>query len=153
MPRQVSTTSVRSCLLTFPDPSHRAEFVHIPGLIIMTLHPNSRERASMTYYVRGKGKIALSSLRKVHDMYRRVTRDELPCSVGIQALQGLLRAEPIYHLYFRCFLAFLLGALICAVSFGGSLVDMWIAGLCSGTLQYLGLNAANKSSLYGNVYE
>lgn len=72
---------------------------------------------------------------------------------GSDALRELLRSPPIYPLYVRCVFAFICASIICVLSFGGSILDMWISGICAGALQYLGLNAASKSSMYANVYE
>lgn len=86
-------------------------------------------------------------------IYRDVLHDNMGAEAGADALRQLLHSPPIYPLLVRCLLAFVCGAIICVLSFGGSPIDMWISGACAGTLQYLGLNAANKSSMYANVYE
>ncbi len=72
---------------------------------------------------------------------------------GMDALRTILRSPPTYPLSVRCVLAFFSASLICVISFGGSIVDMFISGLCASVLQYLGLSAASKSSMYANVYE
>lgn len=86
-------------------------------------------------------------------IYRDVLHDKMGAEAGTDALRKILRSPPIYPLRLRCFFAFLCAAIICGLSFGGSFVDIWIAGLCASALQYLGLNAANKSTMYANVYE
>lgn len=154
-------------LLSFGAPSHRiesqlsaasdildaqAEFVHLPNIIIVSIR-NGETRSTRTYFIRSRGRIALSSLHKVHQIYRDVLHDKLGAEAGTDALRNLLRSPAIYSLGWRCFLAFLCASIICGLSFGGSLVDMWVSGACACTLQYLGLNAANKSSMYANVYE
>ncbi|KAF9447802.1 DUF1212-domain-containing protein [Macrolepiota fuliginosa MF-IS2] len=109
--------------------------------------------AARTYFVRSKGRIALTSLHRVHMVYRDVLHDKMGAQEGIDTLRKILRAPPIYPLKFRCFLAFICSSIICVLSFGGSAVDMFISGICASILQYLGLSAANKSSMYANVYE
>ncbi|KAF5384823.1 hypothetical protein D9615_001375 [Tricholomella constricta] len=86
-------------------------------------------------------------------IYRDVLHDNMGAEAGTDALRQLLRSPPIYRLLTRCSLAFVCAAIICVLSFGGSPIDMWISGACACCLQYLGLNAANKSSMYANVYE
>ena len=77
----------------------------------------------------------------------------MSADAGTEALRELLRAPTIYSLPLRCLLAFCCASLICAIAFGGSVIDMWVSGICASVLQYLGLNAANKSAMYANVYE
>ncbi|KAF9270039.1 DUF1212-domain-containing protein [Marasmius fiardii PR-910] len=152
-------------LLTFGAPSHRiqsqlsaasdilggdAEFVHLPNIIIVSIRNGD---STFTYFVRATGRVALSSLHEVHQIYRNVLHDKIGAEAGTQALRRLLRNHPIYPLHLRCILAFFSASIICAVSFGGSFFDMWISGACACVLQYLGLSAANKSAMYANVYE
>ncbi|KDR85369.1 hypothetical protein GALMADRAFT_218460 [Galerina marginata CBS 339.88] len=155
-------------LLTFGAPSHRvesqllaasdildakAEFVHLPNIIIVSIRNDQSTSSTRTYFIRARGRIALTSLHKVHEVYRDVLHDNIGAEAGTDALRQILRSPPIYSLKWRCFFAFICASIICALSFGGSLVDMWISGACACVLQYLGLNAANKSSMYANVYE
>ncbi|KAI5835310.1 hypothetical protein K523DRAFT_291739 [Schizophyllum commune Tattone D] len=154
-------------LLTFGAPSHRinsqlaaasgileanAEFIYIPNIVIVSMK-NDDERSTTTRFVRVSGRIALSALRKVHLLYRSVLRDEIGVTEATEALNELLRSGPIYPLTARCALAFCMGTILCGLSLGGSILDMIISGLCACALQYLGLNAVNKSSVYANVYE
>ncbi|KAF8203194.1 hypothetical protein BJ912DRAFT_842444 [Pholiota molesta] len=154
-------------LLTFGAPSHRIEsqllaaakildapieIVYLPGLIIVSVW--NEEKSSMkTYFVRSRGRIALTSLHRVHQIYRDVLHDAIGAEAGTNALRQLLKSPPIYSLKLRCFFAFICASIICGLSFGGSILDMWISGACACILQFLGLNAANKSSMYANVYE
>ncbi|KAF8745084.1 hypothetical protein AX14_010556 [Amanita brunnescens Koide BX004] len=109
--------------------------------------------STRTHFVRATGRVALTSLHKVHQIYRDVLHDGMTAREGSDALRELLRSPPIYPLYLRCVFAFICASIICVLSFGGSILDMWISGTCAGVLQYLGLNAASKSSMYANVYE
>ena len=137
--------SILTCITT-------AEFVHLPNIIIVSIR-NDETRTTRTYFVRSRGRIALTSLHKVQEIYRDVLHDVIGAEAGTEALRTLLRSPPIYSLKLRCFLAFICASIICGLSFGGSIIDMWISGACACVLQYLGLNAANKSSMYANVYE
>ena len=129
-----------------------SEFVHLPNIIIVSIR-NDETRATRTYFVRSRGRIALTSLQKVHEIYRDVLHDVIGAEAGTEALRKLLRSPPIYSLKLRCFLAFVCASIICGLSFGGSILDVWVSGACACVLQYLGLNAANKSTMYANVYE
>ncbi|KAF8349736.1 hypothetical protein F5887DRAFT_942173 [Amanita rubescens] len=154
-------------LLAFGAPSHRiesqltaaatilgvsAEFVHLPNIVIVSMRC-TETGSSRTHFVRATGRVALTSLHKVHQIYRDVLHDGMTAQAGSDALKELLRSPPIYPLYVRCIFAFICASIICVLSFGGSILDMWISGTCAGVLQYLGLNAASKSSMYANVYE
>ncbi|KAF7306765.1 hypothetical protein MIND_00468200 [Mycena indigotica] len=152
-------------LMTFGAPSHRIEsqlvaaskileaeamFVHLPNIIIVTIRHGQTTR---TYFVRAKGRISLSRLNAVHRIYRRVLHDKFHAKEGTIALKKLLAAPPVYNLWIRCLFSFTCASILCVLSFGGSFLDMWISGCCAAVLQYLGLNAASKSSMYANVYE
>ncbi|KAF8140418.1 DUF1212-domain-containing protein [Boletus edulis] len=155
------------CLLTFGSPSHRidtqlstasdvlgaqAAFVHIPDVIIVTF--GDEDVASVeTHFVKAKGQIALTPLHQVHLVYRRVLHDKISVEDGTQELKEILGAGATYSLWPRCLFAFLTASMISAMVFGGSIIDMWISGLCACILQYLGLNTASKSATYANVYE
>ncbi|EKM84209.1 hypothetical protein AGABI1DRAFT_124531 [Agaricus bisporus var. burnettii JB137-S8] len=131
----------------------KAEVVYLPNTVIMTMQGDDPDEGAKTYFVRSKGRLALTSLHKVHMVYRDVMHDKMGSQKGIDELKKVLQAPPLYPLKFRCFLAFICSAIICVLAFGGSVVDMFISGICAAILQYLGLNAANKSSMYANVYE
>ncbi|KAF7436631.1 hypothetical protein PC9H_003464 [Pleurotus ostreatus] len=165
--RRTFILKLAKALLHYGAPSHRiesqlqaaseildaqAEFVHLPNILIVTIR-NGETKSSRTHFVRARGRVALSSLHKVHLIYRDVLHDTITAAEGTVALKELLRRPPIYPLAARCFLAFLCASIICVLSFGGSIIDMWISGLCASLLQYLGLTAANKSAMYANVYE
>jgi len=153
--------------LTFGAPSHRVEaqlfaaadklliqasFAYIPGVIMVSFN-DGETRTTELHFVRSGGRIALSALNGVHDVYRDVFDDRTEVQDGIAELDRILRAPPLYPLIARCGLAFLSASIICALAFGGSFLDMWVSGTCACVLQYLGLQAAAKNSVYANVYE
>lgn len=154
-------------LMTFGAPSHRiesqlvaaariieveAEFIHLPGIIICS-YGDQELGGSETHFVKCGGRLALGSLHKVHLIYRSVVHDDISAKQAAEQLEALLKAPPPYTTLFRCFLAFCLSALICPLAFGGSFVDMWLAGLAAFLLCYLQLCVAQKSALYANVFE
>jgi uncharacterized membrane protein YjjP (DUF1212 family) len=154
-------------LLAFGAPSHRIEsqlqsaadilqvnvgFVHLPSLLIANLM-DSGTVVSETRFVRAGGRIALTSLHRVHLVYRDVLHDKVGVREGTDRLRKLLRARPIYPNWVRCIFAFICASIICTTAFGGSLLDMFISGTGASALQFLGLNVATKSAMYANVYE
>lgn len=153
--------------MAFGAPSHRIEsqlesaadilqvkvgFVHLPNLIIANLM-DQHTVVSETRFVRAGGRIALTSLHRVHLVYRDVLHDKVGVREGTDRLRKLLRARPIYPNWVRCVFAFICASIICTTAFGGSLLDMFISGVGAFVLQYLGLNVATKSAMYANVYE
>ncbi|KAI0005574.1 hypothetical protein BJV74DRAFT_955993 [Russula compacta] len=153
--------------LTFGAPSHRVEtqlfaaaenlliqasFAYIPSIIMVSFN-DGETRTTELHFVRSSGRIALSALNNVHDVYRDVFDDLVSVQDGISTLDCILRAPPLYPLIMRCGLAFVCASVICPLAFGGSFIDMWVSGTCACVLQYLGLQAAAKSSVYANVYE
>ncbi|KAL6310166.1 hypothetical protein BKA93DRAFT_821221 [Sparassis latifolia] len=165
--RQKFILKLAKALLSFGAPSHRIEsqlhsasgilkvnaaFVHFPNLIIVSFL-DSDTRTSETHFVRAGGRVALTALHKVHLIYRDVLHDDISASEGTEQLKKILQARPLYNIYVRCVFAFICSSIICTLSFGGSVVDMFISGASASLLQYLGLNAASKSSIYANVYE
>ncbi|KAI0801052.1 DUF1212-domain-containing protein [Fomes fomentarius] len=154
-------------LLSFGAPSHRIEsqlhsaanvldmqvaFVHLPNLIMVTFM-DSETHTSETHFVRAGGRVALTKLERVHDVYRDVLRNKLGATEGSEQLKKIIQEKPLYSIWIRCLLAFTCASIICVLAFGGSIIDMFISGLSASLLQYLGLNAASKSTIYANVYE
>lgn len=153
--------------MTFGAPSHRiesqltaaarileveAEFIHLPGMIICSFGEQDLG-SSETHFVKCGGRLSLGALHKVHVIYRSVVHDEISAESATEQFETLLKAPPMYSKVFRCFLAFWLSALICPLAFGGSFVDMWIAGAAAFMLCLLQLHVAERSALYANVFE
>ncbi|KAF9226595.1 DUF1212-domain-containing protein [Gyrodon lividus] len=154
-------------LMTFGAPSHRiesqlvaaarilevdAEFIHLPGVIICSFGDNDT-MTSETHFVKCGGGLALGNLHKVHLIYRAVVHDEVSARKATQQLDDLLTARALYPVWFRCTLSFFLSVLICPLAFGGSFLDMWIAGGGASVLCFLQLRVAAKSAMYANVFE
>ena len=165
--RQQFIMKLARCLMAFGAPSHRiesqlvaaarilevdAEFIHLPNLIIVCFG-DPETKTSETHFLRCSGRLALGSLHKVHQIYRRVVHDEMSARTATEELVRILKGKPIYGLWTRCFLAFCLSALICPLAFGGSFLDMFVAGFGAFVLSALQLTVVMKSSLYANVFE
>ena len=114
---------------------------------------DSDTRTSETHFVRAGGRVALTKLHKVHFVYRDVLHDKMGVSQGSDELRAIIQQRPLYGISTRVSLAFVCASIICVLSFGGSICDMFISGASASLLQYLGLNAASKSTIYANVYE
>ncbi|KAJ3869467.1 MAG: DUF1212-domain-containing protein [Lentinula lateritia] len=164
--RQEFLIKLARALMTFGAPSHRiesqliaaarileveAEFIHLPGVIICSFGDQDLG-TSETHFIKCNGRLALGALHKVHLIYRSVVHDEISAKKASDELEDLLKAPPLYSAAFRCLLAFCLSALICPLAFGGSFLDMWIAGAGALIMSLLQLCAA-KSTLYANVFE
>ncbi|KAE9383859.1 DUF1212-domain-containing protein [Gymnopus androsaceus JB14] len=164
--RQEFLIKLARALMTFGAPSHRiesqlvaaarileveAEFIHLPGVIICSFG-DQELGCSETHFVKCGGRLALGALHKVHVIYRSVVHDEISAKKASSLLDELLHAPPLYSSAFRCLLAFCLSALICPLAFGGSFLDMWIAGTGALIMSLLQL-CATKSALYANVFE
>lgn len=165
--RQEFLIKLARALMTFGAPSHRiesqlvaaarileveAEFIHLPGVIICSFG-DQELGCSETHFVKCGGRLSLGALHKVHLIYRGVVHDEISARRATGHLEDLLNAPPLYSVTFRCILAFFLSALICPLAFGGSFLDMWIAGTGAFFLSTLQLRVATKSALYANVFE
>jgi len=79
--------------------------------------------------------------------------DEMSARRATEELLRILESTPIYGLWTRCFIALSLSALICPLAFGGSFLDMFVAGIGAFVLSALQLTVVMKSSLYANVFE
>ncbi|TFK29373.1 DUF1212-domain-containing protein [Coprinopsis marcescibilis] len=165
--RQRFLLKLARALMTFGAPSHRiesqliaagrilevqAEFIHLPGVIICSFG-EQETGGSETHFVKSNGRLALGALHKVHLVYRSVVHDEISAKTATEKLDELLKEEPLYSWWLRCFFAFWLAVLICPLAFGGSFVDMWFSGLAGFVLAFLQLRVAHKSTLYANVFE
>lgn len=165
--RQEFLIKLARALMTFGAPSHRiesqliaaarileveAEFIHLPGVIICSFG-DQEMGCSETHFVKCGGALSLGALHKVHLIYRSVVHDEISAKKASEQLEALLKSGPVYPRLFRVFLAFLLSSLICPLAFGGSFLDMWVAGGCALVLSFLQLFMAGKSVIYANVFE
>lgn len=154
-------------LLLYAAPSHRIEsqlqaaakvleidgdFLHIPGVIICHFGDEELYSTEM-HFVKSGGRLDLGKLHQLHLIYKRVVHDEMSAKKATALLEDLIKSEPIYTLWQRCLFAFSISALICVLAFGGSLVDMFIAGVGGTFLCLMNLRAASKNQLYANVFE
>lgn len=154
-------------LLTYGAPSHRiesqlqdcaqildvkAEFVHIPSLIICSFYDPEFEGPN-TQLVQVNGSLDLGILHQIHLIYRDVVHDEISAKVGTTLLNELLVSKPIYGPWALMSFSFLMSFLICPLAFGGSLVDTSVAGVGAIIVSFMKFRIATKSEVYGHVFE
>ncbi|THH02795.1 hypothetical protein EW026_g111 [Hermanssonia centrifuga] len=155
-------------LMTFGAPSHRiesqllaaarilelqAEFIHVPGLIMCSF-TDKESKSSETHFIKCGGRVTLGRLHEVHQIYRAVVHDELSAKRAGDMLGELLVAKPIYSALKQCILAFWIAALICPLAFGGSFIDMWVAGAGAIFLSFMRVGVISKGKqFYANVFE
>lgn len=165
--RQQFIMKLARALMTFGAPSHRiesqlvatarilevdAEFIHLPNIFLLSF-ADPETCTSETHFIKCSGRLALGNLKMVHQIYRQVVHDEISAKRATDNLDTLLASKPIYPVWARCAIAFCLSALICPMAFGGSFVDMFIAGCGALVLSSLQLTVVVKSQLYANVFE
>jgi uncharacterized membrane protein YjjP (DUF1212 family) len=167
--RQEFLLTLARALMTFGAPSHRieaqlksaakilavegADFVHLPGVIIVSFG-DAELGSSETHFVKtSAARLALGALHNVHLIYRSVVHDEVSAKMATFQLETAMRHANIFGTGIRCFLAFAMSALICPLAFGGSFVDMWVAGAGALILAFLQLRIASRSPVYANVFE
>lgn len=147
-------------LLTFGSPSHRveaqlnslskifeieAQFQHTPGVIQVSFG-NAEMKSSETCLIKSNVGLSLGNIHNVHNIYRAVLHDDMYASEGSYQIRKLLHAPPRYKLPIRFFLSYVTCMLICGIAFGGSLNDMWVAGIM-GVITRGMQNIASKSDL------
>lgn len=165
--RQQYIFTLAKALLHFGSPTHRLEdelesasqileinghYVYLPGLVIVSFDDPAR-CTNVVHFVKANGHVALSTLHKVHEVSRKVLHDKRSARAGTQALRALMHAPPTYPLLWRCFFAFLCAACISPLEFGGSIIDMVIAGLCSAFLTFFGIRVASRDQAFATVFE
>lgn len=163
--RQKYLRTLALALLQLGAPSHRmeallraasrildvnAEYINLPNVIAVAFG-DQRSYSVEVHFVKREGGINLGKLCAVHDIYRRVARDKISAKKGTEELEQLLAAPPEYGFWLHLGLAFSLSALICPLAFGGSFVDMWIAGALATGLTYMQISV--KNPFFGNIFE
>ena len=77
--------------------------------------------------------------------------DEISAKDAIPELDALLEKPPIYGRVILLTLSFWISALICPLAFGGSVIDMFIAGTGATVLNFMRTNL--KSVVASNIFE
>lgn len=155
-------------LLKFGCPTHAAmallhdaagilkvqvSFVTLPNTIIASFG-NCEEMTSEIEMLSGGGGLDLGRLPMVRVVYYNVVHDIISAKDAIDCLDQLMDGKPIHGKLMKCFFAFMLSALLCVMAFGGSFVDMWIAGLGSALFSAVRMFVIPKVHMgYASAYE
>jgi uncharacterized membrane protein YjjP (DUF1212 family) len=138
--------TLSKALLVFGSLSHRIEpqlaslaavfelavqFDHVPGCIQISFGVTdpTRHKQSTTLFIKATSALDLGRIHETHKVYRRVVRDEISATEGRKKLEELLAREPLYGKRAMLVLTLVQGFILCGTSFGGSLNDMWVAGI------------------------
>ncbi|CCM04151.1 uncharacterized protein FIBRA_06313 [Fibroporia radiculosa] len=166
--RQMFLVVLTKALVRFCAPSHRLEaqlliasqilevecrLLQLPTTMVLCFGEDGAPAAEVHIVVRS-GQLSLDSLHRVHQLYREVVHDKISAEEGVHQLNLLLDAEPVYGLRVRGVIAYAIAALICPLAFGGSFVDLWVAG--SGGLILFGMQAlisGRSHAIYANVVD
>ena len=158
-------------LSKFGAPSHRIEgqlsaackildilctFVHLPTVIICEFGERTGPLTNnrRCHVVDRRGQLSLGALHEVHQTYRKVLHDEISAKAGLARLKSLMVAQPIYNVYWRGTFSVLLAIVICPLAFGGSILDMWVAGGGAFLLFIIQNTVATKcGTFYANVWK
>lgn len=165
--RQRFILKLARALMLFGAPSHRiesqlnatatvlevdAQFIHFPGIVIASFG-DFDSHTSETHFVKSKTDLALGSLHRVHNVYKKVVHDEMGVEEGAEELTAILHAKPVWSVSSRVLFSFIKCFIMAPLSFGGSIVDACIAGIFGGFLTFLQLHVAGKNQMYSNVFE
>jgi hypothetical protein len=164
--RQKYILTLAKALLYYGAPAHRieehliaasdvmevrADYVHLPGTVIATF-PMTDTHSAEVYFVRADGHIALSTLHRVHLLSRKVLHDKRSAREGTIQLVNLIKSQPRYSIFWRAVFAFVCSACISPLEFGGSIVDMVVAGTLSTILKVISIRAHDVEGVQ-TVYE
>ncbi|KAL5527994.1 hypothetical protein ACEPAG_6795 [Sanghuangporus baumii] len=152
-------------LVAFGSPSHRvepqltslaslfelpAQFVHTVGCVQICFgHPETH--TSETLLVKADISLDLGRINDTHAVYRAVVRDEISASEGYSRLEEIIKRKPIYSKKLLFILTFIQGFIICGSSFGGSINDMWVAGLLSLLVSFAQIRASRSQLSSGGT--
>jgi uncharacterized membrane protein YjjP (DUF1212 family) len=165
--RHIFLITLSKALMKFGAPSHRieaqlkaaatildvtGEFIQLPGIVVCCFQ-DEETQTSETHWIKSASKIWLGNLQEVYEIYRSVVHDERSAKDATAELKRLLKKNPIYSNLLRCVFAFSLSALICPLAFGGSFLDLWIAGSGAFVLCFLQLYMVSGSPLYASIFE
>ena len=154
-------------LISLGAPSHRIEtqlgaaakafsldasFINLGTVII--IHFFSRDNGrSITHIVRCRAGLSLSGLEDAHAVYRDAVQSKISAEEGCILLNQIYNAKPVHGAKARVLIAYLCGATICPLAFGGSFLDAAVSGCCSGVLAILHVFVADKNAVVGNIFE
>lgn len=145
---------IARCFLAYGAPAHhleaqlnkashtlevRAEFLLLPNTVFVSFYDEQcgTDAASGLHTIKRMGALSVSQLRATHAIYKRVMSLTDTPEQGWKALLLVQRSRPPYRESTRVVIAFLCGAVITCLAFGGSFLDAMIAGVAQGSLALL----------------
>ncbi|KAF9785823.1 hypothetical protein BJ322DRAFT_743777 [Thelephora terrestris] len=128
------------------------EVVHIPGILLLTLGDLDVAEAK-TDFIKSGSSLDLGKLAAVDAIYDDVIADRIDVLQGVARLDRLLESRPIYGKFARLFFSFTLSLMICVLAFGGSFLDMWVAGFGAIFISIIRIFLSNRARLYGWIFD
>lgn len=145
---------IARCFLAYGAPAHhleaqlnkashtlevKAEFLLLPNTVFVSFYDEQcgTDAASGLHTIKRMGALSVSQLRATHAIYKRVMSLTDTPEQGWKALLLVQRSRPPYRESTRVVIAFLCGAVITCLAFGGSFLDAMIAGVAQGSLALL----------------
>lgn len=105
----------------------KADFQHIPGFVWVSYEQDNK-KFGRTETISGSGQLELGRLKQMERVVNMVSQNRIPVQDGADFLRAMINSEYIYSPKYRILMAFILSALICPLAFGGSFMDLWVAG-------------------------
>jgi uncharacterized membrane protein YjjP (DUF1212 family) len=119
---------VEQQLLIFADVAHvDCELTLLPTVVIASFGTPNAPTSSLQILWQPGG-LVLGKLQDVHAVYNRVLHDEISAVDGTTELEVIMAAKPVYPWFIEYFFTFALAAIVCPLGFGGSFIDLWLAG-------------------------
>ena len=128
------------------------EVAHIPGILLLTLGDLDVTEAK-TDFIKSGSSLDLGKLAAVDAIYDDVITDRIDALEGVARLDKLLESRPIYGKFARLFFSFTLSLMICILAFGGSFLDMWVAGFGAIFISTIRIFLSSRARLYGWIFE
>lgn len=130
----------------------KAQFIQIPGVIMISFgDPSSTHCKSV--FVKVQQGLDLGKTMTLQDIYRAVSHGRMSAEQGESKIEELIAAESFYSAKWKTLFAFLCGGSICALAFGGSFADLFVAGVLSAIMTAVNLQWASKNQIVQNVFE
>lgn len=157
------------CFLAFGAPAHRletqlttaakvldihAEFLLLPNVVFISFHDAEQgSQGTGLHVIKRIGNISLSQLRSTHHIFKSVIAFDATPEQGWRSLLIVQHARLSYSDNFRCFVAFLCGAVITLLAFDGSFLDAMIAGAAQGSLAFLNFYMIGTEPIVARIFE
>jgi uncharacterized membrane protein YjjP (DUF1212 family) len=129
-----------------------AVFVLHPGWFMCTFGDQSDPENSEKHSFRVHGGLALSKLHEAHIIFKNVLHDRIDPITATHQIKALLQAPPSFGKRIRVLLVFFISAMICPLGFGGSFVDLWVAGFAAVVHEVVKTFLKHRN-LYSGIWE